>query len=187
MPYMLAITVLLLATTTATAQSPAPFPIGQCRTTRVTQGPSGEKAPDVQPRKYQIPGFIFLVPANLCTQYTKSGWEKTMRLHLGEGAEKYRALIERAVEVWNATVLLPSYEPLIEIVETRPLNYFAPRLFSSASVEQASDLVFDNSFDGQSTIYFKPYGGRQPTTWGFALSNDWLGEMVESRHLYQHH
>ena len=42
-----------------------------------------------------------------------------MKLHLGEGADEYRDLIERAIEVWNETVKLPSREPLIEIVDER--------------------------------------------------------------------
>ena len=50
-----------------------------------------------------------------------------MKLHLGDGAVEYRELIERAVAVWNEAVNLPSGDPLIEIMDERPFNYYLPR------------------------------------------------------------
>ena len=42
---------------------------------------------------------------DLCAQYTKAGWDRTMKLRLGEGAEEYRSLIELAVKTWNEVLL----------------------------------------------------------------------------------
>ena len=60
--------------------------------------------------KFVIPPDIVIgfSPGTLCSFYAVAGWESPLKLHLGEGADEYRDLIERAVEVWNETVKLPS-------------------------------------------------------------------------------
>ena len=70
------------------------------------------------------------------------------------GVAEYRELIERAVEVWNETVRLPSREPLIEIIETRPTNY----LLQSSFWSNTSEYGRENLEDDESVIYFKPSG-----------------------------
>ncbi len=165
----IAATVLLVFATAASAPrpsqsdlglEPSPFPIGEC-TTLDEESDTPAMGDDLQNREeFQIPsGFFF--PGNLCTAYTWPGWEETMLLHLGEGAEEYRDLIDLAVKVWNETVNLPSREPLIEIVETEPMNYRLPESFSS----EPDEVALDNREDGESVIYFKPYDG---SSWGVA-------------------
>ena len=153
-----ALAALLFAAVAATAQTPVPFPIGQC-----TTGDS-QASFSAPLRGYRIPGDIVFVPGNFCSAYSYTGWESTMKLHLGEGAEQYLDLIERAVEVWNEAVTPQSGPPLIEIVETRPQAYSLPASFWSDVAEISSG----NVGDGESVIYFTPSNESERSKWGYA-------------------
>ena len=160
---MLRITVLFVAAAlTATAQIPMHRPIGECSTVDATEDDSHENAIDYQRSEFKIPGDVVFVPGTLCSFYSYVGWEEPMKLHLGEGADEYRDLIERAIEVWNETVKLPSREPLIEIVDERPENYELPTAFWSNTDEYAHE----NLEDDESVIYFKPAGDDETRSWG---------------------
>ena len=160
MNYKLMVLALLVSTSSAIAQAPVPFQIGQCDTVAVEEdGPDGF---GFQREEYRIPGRVFFVPGNFCAEYTYGGWEETMKLRLGEGAREYRDLIEHAVEVWNEAVNLPSGEPLIEIVATRPTNPRLPELFDS----EPDTVARENLDDDENVIYFRPFGESGALTWG---------------------
>ena len=153
---MLTILVLLVAAAAATAQTPIPLPIGECSTgdaTEVTAAGGGYGQSEfVIPPDLGIVVGVAAVPGSLCSAYAHAGWEETMQLHLGEGAEDYLPLIERAVEVWNETVNLPTGEPLIEIAEASPENYLLPESFWL----EREQYGVENLDDNESVIYFKP-------------------------------
>ena len=173
-------TLFAVATLAATAQIPMHRPIGECSTFDATEGSGAANATDYQRSEFRLPGDIVVVPPSLCAAYTRSGWEETMELYLGEGADEYRDLIERAAEVWNETVNIPSRKPLIEIVDGRPENYLLPGSFSSSSAN-ISELTLPNAYDNESVIYFAPYGEGE-SSWGFAWTRPNLSrsKMVEA-------
>lgn len=150
--------VLALALTgLATAQTPIPHPVGGCG--------FAEPPNSISPKE----GFRleeFAIPqGDLCDQYTyPGGWDETMRLYLGQGAEEYLPLIEQAVEVWNRTIILPEQEPLIEISERHPRNYRLPGSFWENSERDTDKL----SRDGESVIYFTPSSEEERNHWGLA-------------------
>ena len=123
----LAVTSTLLAfSPLAAAQVPVPFPIGKCATVvpALVEGERINAGGDSDPAARRSLFSYRLGVDRLCSEHSWGrGWRETMELHLGEGAARYRDLIERAVEVWNETLYLASYEPLIEIVDERPENY----------------------------------------------------------------
>ena len=156
-------TLLVVAALESTAQIPMSGPIGECSTIDAVED-DGNDDDNVAQSEFRIAGDVVVVPGTLCAEYTYTGWDKTMRLHLGEGASEYRELIERAVEVWNETVRLPSREPLIEIIETRPTNY----LLQSSFWSNTSEYGRENLEDDESVIYFKPAGEDETRLWGLA-------------------
>ncbi len=163
---MLRITVLFVAAAlTATAQIPMSRPIGECSTVDAVEDDSNDND-NVAQSEFVIPPdvVISISPGTLCSFYAIAGWESPLKLHLGEGASEYRELIERAVEVWNETVHLPSREPLIEIIETRPTNY----LLQSSFWSNTSEYGRENLEDDESVIYFKPSGEDETRSWGLA-------------------
>ena len=173
---MLRITVLLVvAAVFATAQIPMPRPIGKCAITGVEatgRGVSGRQS------KFKIPGTVVyrVLPGTLCSQYAVAGWDDTIKLHLGEGAEEYRDLIERAAAVWNETVRLPSGGPLIEIVAARPATYVLQSSFWSNSTDYGSE----NLGDDESVIYFKPAMPGETHNWGVTWYQWFKTEMVQA-------
>ena len=162
----------------ATAQTPAPFPIGECTTVNVEEDPGDPEGFDFQREEYRIPGEIIVLPGNFCSEYAYFGWEETMQLYLGEGADEYRELIELAVKVWNETVNLPSREPLIEIVETWPTNYWLPESFAW-SMDHRYEVGRNYRDDGESVIYFAPFE-EEATSWGAAWRRSRSGNMVQT-------
>ena len=174
---MLRITVLFVAAAlTATAQIPMHRPIGECSTVDAVEDDGND---NVELSKFVIPpDFGFSIsPGTLCSFYATAGWESPLKLHLGEGADEYRDLIERAIEVWNETVKLPSREPLIEIVDERPENYQLPTSFWG-NVENYYDANLD---DGENVIYFLPAAEGETRSWGLTASQ-WRtsGRMVQA-------
>ena len=157
------------AALTATAQIPMHRPIGECSTVDATEDDSHENAIDYQRSEFKIPGDVIFVPGTLCSFYSYVGWEEPMKLHLGEGSDEYRDLIERAIEVWNETVKLPSREPLIEIVDERPENYELPTAFWSNTDEYGHE----NLEDDESVIYFTPSGEDETNSWGLTWFQRW--------------
>ena len=67
-----------------------------------------------------------------------------MVLYLGEGAEEYQELINRAVEVWNETVDIGDDTPLIEITDERPETYRLPRSFWEDTTEEGQANLDDS-------------------------------------------
>ena len=155
---MLRIAAVLFIAVVASAQSPVPRPIGKCSTVQVrVEEDRGFRS------KYQIPHNLARVPGNFCSAYAQAGWEETMKLYLGEGAAKYRKLIERAAGVWNETVNLPEGRPLIEIAEEMPQNFLAPEEFWLNEDEAG----YENLGDEQNVIYFTP-ATAEGKNWGLA-------------------
>ena len=175
---MLKITVLFVAVAlTATAQIPMHRPIGECSTVDAVEDDGNDNA-NVAQSEFVIPPDIVIgiSPGTLCSFYAIAGWESPLKLHLGEGASEYRELIERAVEVWNETVRLPSREPLIEIIETRPTNY----LLQSSFWSNTSEYGLENLEDDESVIYFKPSGEDETSRWGLAWSQWSRSSMIQA-------
>ena len=174
---MLRITVLFVAAAlTATAQIPMSEPIGECSTIDAVEDDGND---NVALSKFVIPPDIVIgiSPGTLCSFYVIAGWESPLKLHLGEGADEYRDLIERAIEVWNETVKLPSREPLIEIVDERPENYQLPTSFWG-NVEHYTDA---NRDDGENVIYFLSAAEGETRNWGLT-AYQWRtsGRMVQA-------
>ncbi len=160
----ISILALYLTLSAAMAQDPVPLLIGECATVNVEELTSDPKE-DEGFHPFIIPNNRLYVRGNLCTAYSIAGWEETMMLYLGEGAEEYRDLIELAVKVWNEAVTLKSGDPLIEIVEGRPETYRLQKSFWSDSYKHARE----NSEDDESVIYFSPSSEDDMSSlWGLA-------------------
>ena len=168
-------TLLVVAALESTAQIPMSGPIGECSTIDAVEDDGND---NVALSKFVIPPdfVIGFSPGTLCSFYATVGWESPLKLHLGEGADEYRDLIERAVEVWNETVKLPSREPLIEIIETRPTNY----LLQSSFWSNTSEYAHENLEDDESVIYFKPSGEDETRLWGLTGSQSSHSSMIEA-------
>jgi len=112
----------------------------------------------LEPRQFSLGGSSF------CSEYATSGWEATMHLHLGEGAEEYLPLIEMAVERWNTALMGFAQRPVINIIRNvRPKAFRLDSGFWRNEGRQSASLVDD----GQSVIYFKPSQSAS-STGGFA-------------------
>ena len=109
-------TLLVVAALEVTAQIPLPNAPGKCG---VVEIPDGESTKPIHAGRKAL----FGLGGGFCSEHTRVGWEETMRLQLGQGAEEYLPLIEQAVKVWNQAVGAEGQEPLIEIIKTRPVNY----------------------------------------------------------------
>lgn len=145
---MKAVVLLMIVALVATAQTPIPHSLGECGFDNIFHGGSFEKADVLEPAEFRVP------QGDLCEEYTfDRGWEKTVELRLGEGADEYLEWIELAVKVWNDTVSLSNGDPVIEISYEEP-EYFRPTntLWSAARRGVAPRGVGD----GESAIYFKP-------------------------------
>ena len=148
----------VVAALAAPAQFPMNTPIGEC----LTEDPAPETTLQ---SKYTVPGSVVFIPGNVCTAFTYGGgWEETIELHLGEGADEYEDLIERAVEVWNEAIKLPTGDPLIEIVTREPENYEVPRSFWADPLRD-----WDSDNDGESVIYFAPSSDDDSRSWGITF------------------
>ena len=132
---------------TSEAQIPIPNP-GECGTSDIIEGVSET---DTTPTEfYSLPTILIPFSRDVCHQYTYGGWETTMQLRLGEGADTYRDLIEMAVETWNRAVRERWQEPLIEIIDTPPMNPVLTRGFWIHSVDE----IAENLTDEENVIYF---------------------------------
>ena len=155
---MLRITMLMVvAALAATAQTPILRPIGECGFDDALHDRGRGKADRLAD---------FAIPfGDLCDQYTyEAGWEETMQLQLGEGAEDYLPLIEQAVKAWNEIIYLPNWKPLIEISDEEPSNYRLPASFWNDRAGHSSR----NMGDRENVIYFKPSreGDEAHNFWG---------------------
>ena len=160
------ITMLLLAAAlAATAQTPTSRQPGWC----------GFKAPDRaiskvgidEPNQYAIPR------GDLCEHYTfDAGWDKTMRLQLGEGAQEHLEWIKMAVETWNDAIRMQSFGPVLQIDYKRPRNYRISRSFWEDYEGQ-----IDEQKDGENVIYFKP---SVDFTWTSGAASVWSNSFSKS-------
>ena len=161
----------------ALAQIPVPLPPEQCGV--VDEAPHGL---DFDPRGYRIPNQRIgdrWYPGSFCSAYTYGGgWDETMQLHLGEGAEEYRKLIEQAVAVWNEAIKRKDGKPAIEIVEARPVRFSVP---AASPGDFPNPELEDYRNDGENVIYFLPYGyeGENPSG-GLAWYRKNHREMLEA-------
>ena len=140
------------------SQERVQHPVGRC----ITRDVEEFNGTQLEQRGYRIPGTWHYVPGTLCAQYARYGWEEPMVLYLGEGAEDYRELIERAIEVWNETVDLGKDTPLIEITDKRPETYRLASSFWEDTDEEGKANLDDN----QSVIYFTT--SEESDLWGLA-------------------
>lgn len=128
----------------ASAQTPI-HEHSRCGGVRVSS-PTGNRLLPLEPRNFAV-GV-----RGLCSEYATSGWEATMHLHLGEGAEDHLHLIEMAVDRWNTALMGFSRRPVINIIRNvRPKTFRLESRFWQNGGSQARTLVDD----GQSVIYFK--------------------------------
>lgn len=156
----------LVVALAATAQTPASRQPNWCGFT----GPNGgiPKADVLEPSEFAVPG------GDLCGHYTfDAGWEETMVLQLGEGAEEYREWIEMAVRVWNDALSDNSFGPVLEISNKRPRNHRIARSFWE-DYEAGDEPTLDQE-DDENVIYFKPssewsapLGVARTWTWSFS-------------------
>lgn len=123
------------------------------------------KADVLEPNQYAIPR------GDLCEMYTyERGWEETMVLQLGEGAEQYRQQIQRAAFLWNTTSATRYGTPgsLIRISDERPSDFRLPSSFWEREVDNWQS-------DGENVIYFKPSNdasAARGTAWNFYQTYD---------------
>ncbi len=147
---------------TATAQIPIVPPAEYCGTLNPIGADEPEpEEPDAPWEYYSLSGYF---SPTICEEYTYAGWEETMQLQLGEGAEPYRGLIELAVQTWNDAVLKLWDEPLIEIIDDEPDTFQLPPEFWENRVEES----LENLEDGESVIYFSPSPDDLGSPRGFA-------------------
>ncbi len=169
-PSVLTLAALALAGSTAAAQVPILREPGKCGGWRVA--PLDAAAFGVpEPRKFSVQDSGF------CSQYSHSGWEKPLRLYLGEGAFDYRPLIESAVSLWNTALRGFSRTDVIQLdTLIQPRTYtLSEQFWSNPEPEYKANLG-----DGQSVIYFKG-GGDSNAVYSFAyLRTDRDQRMVES-------
>ena len=189
---------------TALAQVPIPHEAGQCgglrpfsdgwtqdsvrpgsttsvrqtrRTGDVAPPPTGFVRGGATQTRIPTPRRFSVGDSGFCSQYSYSGWERTMNLYLGEGAADYLPLVSMAVDLWNSALMGFNREPVINIVETlSPRKFRLRQDFWKDSVTESNR----NVKDGESVIYFKP--GDDPDQGGSFARFRWNGHnrMVES-------
>lgn len=144
---MFRITVLLVVSAiAASAQIPIHHPLGECGFDNIFHDEVVSKADVLDPIEFRV------TQGDLCEEYTfDRGWEETMELRLGEGAEEYREWIELAVKIWNEAIRLPDGDPVIEISDEEP-EYYRP---SSSLWRSARPVAPRGVGDRESAIYFK--------------------------------
>ena len=162
---------ILAAVATVSAQSPVPIERLECGgfTGPAAQGKS-ELSFDRRDFAIQDGGF--------CSQYSWAGWERTMDLYLGEGADRRWAEIEGAVDLWNEALRGFNQRPVIRIVDYQlPSNASLSSDFWRKRKTESTRLLGD----GQSVIYFKGGAPRDSTLGGFArLQTDSRDRMIEA-------
>ena len=146
------------------AQIPVPRPAPECHGHKIEVPPSAILP--LQPRSVVIPTGG---RKDLCTEYTYSGWKKTMRLYLGEEAFYHKEMIEDAVKWWNDALRGFNRKPVIEFAGVRPKNYSLPDDFWDTEYDNDYPVTRSLVKDGQSVIYFKG-NGTDRTSGGFAHS-----------------
>ena len=164
-------TLLVVAALEATAQIPLPNAPGKCG---VVEIPDGESTKPIHAGRKAL----FGLGGGFCSEHTRVGWEETMRLQLGQGAEEYLPLIEQAVKVWNQAVGAEGQEPLIEIIKTRPVNYQLSSSFWE-NWDKIGAESYENRQDGENVIYFKP-STVEGSPGGFAWPRYYFNRMIES-------
>ncbi len=138
---------------TATAQIPIVPPASYCGTLNPIGADEPEpEEPDAPWEYYSLSGYF---SPTICEEYTYAGWEETMQLQLGEGAEPYRGLIELAVQTWNDAVLK---------LWDEPDTFQLPPQFWENRIEES----LANLGDGESVIYFSPSPDDLGSPRGFA-------------------
>ena len=140
----------------ASAQVSIPRKPSECGGIRHS-GMVPERAP-LTPRTFSIGND------GLCSEYSWSGWESTMQLRIGEGAEPYLYLVERAAGLWNETLEGFNQNPVIEIVKGSPPRNFSLQDGFWGDADGVSERLVN---DGQSVIYFKD-GGIEGELYSFA-------------------
>ena len=167
---------ILLAFTGSTAgQMPIPHGPGGCNVS-VLQDASEEalEEGDTSGGEFAIPGGDF------CSQYTLAGagWEDTLELYLGSGADHYLPLLKYAVRVWNRALERPGRDPIIRInQDSRPTSYQIPERFWENANANSDPRVYD----GESVIYFGASSKRSSR--GYAKIRS-LGNQIEESDIY---
>ena len=153
------------------AQMEVPHAVGQCSGARSLEAPS-KPSTHLPRRSFGIRGSGF------CDEYTSAGWDGTMQLYLGEGAEDYLGPLSLAVSLWNDALVGFSREPVIEIASGRPRKFRLSSNFWSNSAREADR----NSSDNQSVIYFK--GGGDPDRVISFAAYRWRGSRMLETDIY---
>ncbi len=124
----------------------------------------GFEASEARPRfsGLPVPRAFAVNESGFCSQYTYKGWDKTMHLYLGEGADEHIEWIRMAADLWNEALGTDGERPLVEIVTGHvPLNYSLPEGFGRSSKEEINRL----KEDGQNVIYFRAFASDERTSW----------------------
>ena len=119
----------------------------------------------------------FSLRGDFCSEYGYAGWEKPLRLYLGEGAAEHLAAIEAGVWLWNSALEGFRRERVIEIVQGSRPRTFSPGSDIWTNSDSASAR---NVQDGQSVIYFTSSSSADSEYAGFARMREWGGSMVEA-------
>jgi len=112
----------------------------------------------------------------VCSEYSISGWEGSLDLYLGEGADDYLALILQAVTTWNQALVGFNQKEVIRVSYRRPKTYRLSQNFWQSSRSESNS----NLGDGQSVIYFKSSGNtNNANSYAHYQWNDYSKRMVE--------
>ena len=154
------------------AQIPIPRDIGSCGGVKTVGGIEAHQ--QLQPRAFGVADLGF------CSEYTfEAGWEKPLRLHLGEGWSGRLDLLMQAMKVWNDALWGDKYllsGPPIQI------NFASPETYpvSSSIWTEGETESHGNAQDGQSVIYFKASDEAHATNLGFTVVRQEGSEIAEA-------
>ena len=166
LPFLIAATAALLS------GQPISSPPSLCGGMKIS-GDGVDLSSDIPPQRRFAP------PSSgdrLCSQYTYGGWQDTLQLYLGEGAEEYLLDVQYAVYLWNEAVMGFNQTPLIEIIEhSQPKTFTLGEDFWENSEAEMETHIQDR----QSVIYFKP-ASTDSSTRGIAYLWTQGGRMVQS-------
>ena len=117
----------------------------------------------------------FALRGQFCSEYSYAGWEKPLKLYLGEGAEEHADAVLTAAWLWNTALRGFRRESVIEIVSDARPRTFAP----GSNVWSNSATADRNLADGQSVIYFTR-AEIETDVGGFAIGQPSGGRMVQA-------
>ncbi|MYF49779.1 MAG: hypothetical protein F4220_06460 [Gammaproteobacteria bacterium] len=136
-----------------------------------------ESADPTKPTNWPTPKAFKVQGSGVCSEYSYSGWDRSLDLYLGEGARDYLPLIIQAVATWNDTLRGFSQKDVIRVSGRRPNTYYLSENFWQHSITESTA----NLYDGQSVIYFKSSGAFGKTgSYAHLQWSDYSGQMTHA-------